>query len=34
MGNALYHPDLNILFMAAPDSLLAGGVAVVANKVQ
>lgn len=34
MGNALYHPDLNILFMAAPDSLFAGGVAVVASRVQ
>lgn len=33
MGNALYHPEVNALFMAAPDSLFTGGVAVVANKV-
>ena len=34
MGNALYHPELNYLFMVAPEPTFTGGVAVIASKIE
>ena len=34
MGNALYHPELNYLFMAAPEPTFTGGIAVIASKIE